>query len=315
MSEEITYFRFMSEVRAFLAKLLKSPIDAQPSKYLKNRGVTRKWLVDNLIKKDVLERHEKILDPTNSDEKKAKYVVKFKVKKKNFERKIYKLYVKKFESNLNEEAELRSCANLIGVVGGGKPGETADRWARYVNGNDNGFKRQMFKDEDEMKEKILNGPDGDVYKKRGGINEEGEGGGAIGGATGCDSVGSETSRGDVGFDVPFGVMERRPIGGRPKEKNDNGNKPENILGKTLVAEKKSRRIYVTEEQLKAILSEELGGATTTATVAQGTDNGMLGYPRPDKQFKGSNGKKGDKFWGPAMERKPGFSMKRIKGDK
>lgn len=608
MAEEITYFRFMSEVRAFLAKLLKNPIDAQPSKYLKNRGVSRKWLIDNLIKRDVLERHEKILDPTNSDEKKAKYVVKFKVRKKDFEKRIYKIYVKKFENNVNESVEemqawhgsmnsfdafdenhvsdgagaqlkgwgtyvatdratgehycqrfsrdtnqtylyevqipddngnnylnfegnrpevydwiykvlvkahpkcksylnvrIQSCKqqDCLEQICYSLPGlpvdeisKTLDRngivgiryknsnggfnycifraanvrivnrnqygmnesveemqayhgsplnfkrfgekyiithycgWGTYVtnsintgryyatrNGylyevsipdNDgknylnynevtpekcdlvysilakaypdysaeiksaiekakechcfvpifnqcgiegvpatskdisktflkNGIigiqmedtyilfdaklvkiikKTQMaesvFANEEDMKKKILNGPDGDVYKKRGGINEEVEGA-SIGGSTGGDFVGSETGREDVGFDTALGMVEKKPIGGRPKEKkNDNGVKPENVLGKTITAEsKKSRKIYITEEQLKSILREEFGGATTTTQVASGTDNGMLGYPRPEKQFTGSNGKKGDKFWGPAMERKPGFSMKRV----
>ena len=57
---EITYYRFTSEVRAFLSKLLKDPIKAQPSKYLKDRDITRKKLIDDLLKRDVLERHEKI---------------------------------------------------------------------------------------------------------------------------------------------------------------------------------------------------------------------------------------------------------------
>ena len=277
MAEEITYFRFMSEVRAFLAKLLKNPIDAQPSKYLKNRGVTRKWLIDNLIKREVLERHEKILDPTNSEEKKAKYVVKFKVRKEDFEKRIYKIYIKKFESNINES---------------------------------------VFANEEDMKKKILDGPDGDVYRKRGGIklDEEGEGGGAIGGATSCDSVGGDTSRGDVGFDVPFGMVERRPIGGRPKEKEKgNNNKPENILGKNLVAEKKmARKIYVTEEQFRTILEEELGGATTTTQVASSTSDGQLGPVRPGcMTFTKSNGKPDNS----AFERKPGFSVRRVGEDK
>ena len=275
MAEEITYFRFMSEVRSFLAKLLKDPIGAQPSRYLKNRGVTRKWLVDNLISREVLERHEKILDPTNSDEKKAKYVVKFKVRKKDFEKRIYKIYIKKFENNVNES---------------------------------------VFADEDIMKEKILNGPDGDTYRKRGGINEEGEGGGAIGGATGCDSVGSETSRGDVGFDVPFGMVERRPIGGRPKEKEKgNNNKPENILGKNLVAEKKmARKIYITEEQFKTLVESEIGGATTISSVASQTSDGQLGPVRPGcMTFRKSNGKPDNS----AFERKPGFSVRRVGEDK
>lgn len=275
MAEEITYFRFMSEVRAFLAKLLKDPIGAQPSKYLKNRGVTRKWLVDNLIARDVLERHEKILDPTNSDEKKAKYVVKFKVRKKDFEKRVHKIYIKKFESNVNES---------------------------------------VFVDEEDMKKKILDGPDGKVYKERGGIKEEGEGGtGAIGGATSCDSVGGETSRGDVGYDVPFGQMQRRVIGGRPKEKKKgNGVKPENILGKTLVAEKAAKRIYVTEEQFKTLLESEVGGATTTFSVASQTSDGQLGPVRPGcVTFKKPDGSPDDS----AFERKPGFSVRRVGEEK
>lgn len=319
---DTTFYRFLSEIKAFLAKLMKDPIGAQPSKYLKDRDFTRKKVIDNLLSRDVIERHEKILDRTNSDEEKAKYVVRFKVHKKDFEKRIQRIYIKYFEKNLNEEAELRSCANAIGVVGGGKPGETADRWAKYVNDNENGFKRQVFKDEDEMKKKILNSPDGEVYKKRGGMKLEedgagagvagaaagGEGGGFLGGATaGSESTGEYTT--------PLGMVERRPIGGRPKEQEKgNKNKPENILGKTIMAEKKRapRKVYITEKQLQKILNEEgvaAGGATTTTSVASSTTDGQLGPVRPGfMSFKKANGEKDDS----AFERKPGFSCKRIK---
>jgi len=484
MSKELetTYYRFQSEVRAFLSKLLKNPVDAQPSKYLKDREFTRKKLIDELLKRDVIERHEKILDRTNSDEKEAKYVVKFKVHKKDFEKRIHRIYIKFFEKNVNEsveemqayhgspkkfnrfknsrvgkhnfygwgtyvsfdyeqgkryargngyfyevsipddngtnylhireerpevydwvysilkqelpkfsssfygviekckkwkdftplfgwemepiekqiskalekhgiiglmvvpdqpycvifnaknvkimnrarvaesvneEAELRSCANVIGVVGGGKPGETADRWAKYVNGNENGFKRQVFSNEDDMKKRILNGPDGDVYRKRGGINEEGEGGGMAaggdgsGGATSTSSVASETTRGDLGYDVPFKEVQRRGIyvGAQGEKRSTNP-----ILGKTITAEaKKGRRIFITEEQYEMILKEEglgAGGATTTTSVASETTRGDLGYDVP---FLGkANGKSKSKFLKPAMDREPGFSVERMK---
>lgn len=318
---DITYYRFLSEVRSFLSKLLKDPIKAQPSVYLKNRDVTRKKLIDDLLKRDVLERHEKILDPTNSDEKEAKYVVKYKVHKKDFEKRIHRLYIKYFEKNINEEAELRSCANLIGVVGGGKKGETADRWAEYVNNNSNGYKPSLFKNEEEMKQKILNGPDGETYKKRGGIKEDGAGGGAaaggeggIGGATSTFSVGGDTTRGDMGYDSPLGMVERRPIGGRPKEK-EKGKKDDHVLGKTIYAEsKKPKKIHITEEQFNRILEEEglgAGGATTTTSVASSTTDGQLGPVRPGcMTFKKSNGKPDDS----AFERKPGFSCRTV-GDK
>lgn len=320
MSKELetTYYRFLSEVKAFLSKLLKDPIKAQPSKYLKDRDVTRNKLIKDLLSRDVIERHEKILDPTNSDEKTAKYTVTFKVHRKDFEKRIQRLYIKYFEKNINEEAELRSCANLIGVIGGGKPGETADRWAKYVNDNNKKFKPSLFKDEEEMKEKILNGPDGDVYRKRGGINEEGEGGGAAGGEGGGFLGGATAGSESTGeYDVPLGMVERRPIGGRPKEK-EKGKKidPTKILGKTVYAEgRKPRRIYVTEEQMTRILEEEGmagGGATTTTSVASTTTDGQLGPVRPGcMTFKKKNGEPDDS----AFERKPGFSVRRIGDDK
>lgn len=325
---EITYYRFLSEVKAFLSKLLKDPIKAQPSKYLKDRDVTRNKLIKDLLSRDVIERHEKILDPTNSEEKKATYTVTFKVHRKDFEKRVRRIYIKYFEKNepekgLNEEAELRSCANVISVVGGGKPGGTADRWAKYVNDNENGFKRQVFKDEDEMKKKILNSPDGEIYKKRGGMKLEEDGGGAAcgagaaggeGGFLGGATAGSE-STGE--YDVPFGMVERRPIGGRPKEK-EKGEKvdPKNILGKTIHAEcKKCRRIFVTEEQMERILEEEGvagGGATTTTSVASTTTDGQIGPVRPGcMTFTKKNGKPDDS----AFERKPGFSVRRVDDDK
>ena len=280
MSKELdtTYYRFLSEVRAFLSKLLKNPVDAQPSKYLKDRDFTRKKLINELLSRDVIERHEKILDSTNSDEKEPKYVVKFKIHRKDFEKRIHRIYIKFFEKNVNES---------------------------------------VFENEDEMKQQILDGPDGDVYRKRGGINEDGEGGGmsaggdGSGGATSTSSVASETTRGDVGYDAPFGMVRRAGYLADRKKKKDEP-KPENILGKTIMAEKKKgRRIFVTEEQFNRILEEEglgAGGATTTTSVASETSDGQLGPVRPGcMTFKKSNGKPDDS----AFERKQGFSVRRI----
>ena len=283
MSKELetTYYRFQSEVRAFLSKLLKNPVDAQPSKYLKDRDFTRTKLINELLKRDVLERHEKILDRTNSDEKDAKYVVKFKVHKKDFEKRIHRIYIKYFEKNVNES---------------------------------------VFENEEDMKKKILNGPDGDVYRKRGGIREEAAGDGAgVGeapaGETPAGNQGADTDeKADGGrgqFNTPAFPMQRRSIcagaQGDVITKNP-------ILGKTITAEsKKSRRIFVTEEQWNRILEEEglgMGGATTTTSVAD-TSDGMLGTIKPGKQFQGPKGKSNDDFMEPAMEREPGFSVERI----
>ena len=455
MSKELdtTYYRFLSEVRAFLSKLLKNPVDAQPSKYLKDRDFTRKKLINELLSRDVIERHEKILDSTNSDEKEPKYVVKFKIHRKDFEKRIHRIYIKFFEKNVNESVEemmaYHGSSNKFSrfknkhyraLNGWGtyvttdkktgigysyafdrsNPDETGylyeveipedtgnnylcqgdtdeskyDRvyqillkafpkekewlyneiaWCKrrkdyypLLAGNDhikdkavslllskNGivgyrynnvpgynyviFDRRnvkiinrvqtpkrssmvaesVFENEEEMKQQILNGPDGDVYRKRGGINEDGEGGGmsaggdGSGGATSTSSVASETTRGDVGYDAPFGMVRRAGYLADRKKKKDEP-KPENILGKTIMAEKKKgRRIFVTEEQFNRILEEEglgAGGATTTTSVASETSDGQLGPVRPGcMTFKKSNGKPDDS----AFERKPGFSVRRI----
>lgn len=112
--KETTYYRFLSEVRAFLAKIMKEPIKAEPSKYLKDRDFTKSKLIKELMSRDILERHEKILDSTNSEEKTAKYVVKYKVKKKNFEDKVYKIYIKYFEKNEPDKEENKEKLNEDG---------------------------------------------------------------------------------------------------------------------------------------------------------------------------------------------------------
>ena len=425
MAEEITYYRFLSEVRAFLSKLLKDPIKAQPSVYLKNRDVTRKKLIDDLLKRDVLERHEKILDPTNSDEKEAKYIVKYKVHKKDFEKRIHRLYIKYFEKNINESIDEITAYH-------GSPQNFKRFKEKYINSfyygwgtyltvdteegemyatengylyevnipEDNGFNYLYSGNVDEEEynriysilikafpkyqtaisiaienckkynnlnsifneygiegcpanakeiSKIFNknGIIGVVFKTiyvifdrknieivnrvqmqqrrqvaeevEHGIklNEEGEGGGVsggegCGGATSTFSVGGDTTRGDMGYDVPFGMLSRPGyLADRDKKKKKTTNK---ILGKTIQAEmRKPKKIYITEEQFNYILKEEIGagGATTTTSVASNTTDGQLGPVRPGcMTFTKSDGSPDDS----AFERKPGFSVKHV-GDK
>lgn len=110
MEQETTFYRFLSEIRAFLSKLVKNPMKADVNKYLKDRNFNKTKTINVLLKRDVLERHEKILDSTNSDEKEPKYTVKYKVRKKDFEDRIYKIYIQYFEKNFPEKKEeLKEC--------------------------------------------------------------------------------------------------------------------------------------------------------------------------------------------------------------
>lgn len=96
MEEETTFYRFYSEMRAFLTKLLKTPIKATPNKYLNDRGFTRDRLIKLLRDNDIIKRDEKILVPGKDDVKHVTYSVKYTLKSEAFEDKIEKIYKKYF---------------------------------------------------------------------------------------------------------------------------------------------------------------------------------------------------------------------------
>lgn len=300
---EVTYYRFLSEIKAFLVKLLSNPIKAEPSKYLRDLGFTRSRVINLLIKKDILERNEKILTPDKTGANKVKYAVSFKVKKKNFERIMRRIYTRYFEKNLPENI---------------------NEWTTMVN------TKTVFGDEDKIKQDILKDKiDREVYLKRGGIKgieglEEcdcgGTSGGDIAGATTCG-----TSSGQ--FVQPFQgyLMTRQQLANRKKDKDYTD--PTKILGKEISEEKKkkamAKNIYLTETQLKYILKEEAvaAGATSTSSVGAETTRGDMGYDTPafgkSKNTRKNKKEKGTDtdFFESAMEREPGFSCKRIGDDK
>lgn len=288
-TQEVTYYRFLSEIKAFLGKLLANPIKAEPSKYLKDLGFTRGRIINLLMKRDILERNEKILTPDKTGAKKVKYSVTFKVKKKNFERIMRRIYTRYFEKNLPQQEEL----------------------------NEN---KSFFTNEKQMKEDILkNEQDREAYIKRGGIKDIDECevvAGDIAGATSCTSSGQ--------YVKPFsGYLLTRQQLAQTRKKDNDYVEPTKILGKNISENKKNtimaRKIYLTEEQFNYILKEEAiaAGATSTSSVGAETTRGDMGYDVPafgksknSLKNKKENGTDSD-FFKSAMERKPGFSCKTI----
>ena len=325
--EEVTYYRFLSEIKAFLAKLLGDPIKAEPSKYLKDIGFTRTRIINLLIKKGILERNEKILTPDKTGAKKVKYSVTFKVKKKNFERIIRRIHAKYFEKNLpekeqvNEWTDMSSCGILLGATGGkghGVGSEMCDRWTGYVN-DAKDKPRSFFANEDKMKQDMLKDKrDREAYLTRGGMKGIEELEEDIAGATVCgDSSGQ--------FVQPLGTINKPILQKRKKDKNYTD--PTKILGKEISEEKKkktmAKNIYLTESQLKFILKEEAvaAGATSTSSVGAETTRGDMGYDAPAfGKSKNTNKNKKEKgtdsdFFKLAMEREPGFSCKTVDDEK
>ena len=105
--EETTFYRFYSEIRAFLTKLLKNPIKAKPTKYLEDRGLTQKRLIKMLRDNDIVKRDEKILVPGKDEVKHVTYSVKYTLKSDTFEDKIEKIYNRYFPDEELKESTIK----------------------------------------------------------------------------------------------------------------------------------------------------------------------------------------------------------------
>lgn len=118
---EMTEQKFHSNICNFISQILQDPVNAQPSILLKANGLNRSILLKYLLQSGILIRHERISDrDENGEPKTATMMVKFgidprigkketmlntndediKCPKKNFDRKIQKLYMRLFEKNL-----------------------------------------------------------------------------------------------------------------------------------------------------------------------------------------------------------------------
>ena len=107
---EMTEQKFHSHIRKFISQILQDPVNAQPSILLKANGLNRSILLKYLLNSGILIRDERISDrDENGEPKTATMMVKFRCPKKNFDRKIQKLYIRLFEKNLPQrQIHLRS---------------------------------------------------------------------------------------------------------------------------------------------------------------------------------------------------------------
>lgn len=100
LNNEITFFGFLSHTKAFLKELLVSPLTADVDDYLKDNGIERETFISSLLSKNILEKETKIETQNDSD----KFMISYKVPKRNFERKIRRLYATLFEQNEIQES-------------------------------------------------------------------------------------------------------------------------------------------------------------------------------------------------------------------
>lgn len=98
--EEVTFYKFFTEVKNFIQGLLDDPINASPSDFLRTHGIGKNDLLNKMLERDIIKKKENIDEPTDADGKmKSMHHLEYKVPKKNFERKMHRLYSYFFEKN------------------------------------------------------------------------------------------------------------------------------------------------------------------------------------------------------------------------
>ena len=115
---KMTEYKFKENIKYFLRELLDDPSNADSTFLLKSKGLTRGKLIQLLLRYNVLEREQRIIDADSDGEFTGpKMGVKYKVPKNGFDRKLEKLYINLFERNvpsrkMNEDGEgATSCAS------------------------------------------------------------------------------------------------------------------------------------------------------------------------------------------------------------
>lgn len=102
LNNEITFFGFLSHVKVFLKQLLNTPLQSDVDDYLKSHKISKEVLLKELIERGIVEKETKIDDKDGKD----KFVISYKIPKKNFERKIRRLYTSLFEKNEIKESKI-----------------------------------------------------------------------------------------------------------------------------------------------------------------------------------------------------------------
>ena len=98
---EISEYKFYSTIKKFLGNLLTDPVNASAPFLLRCHDLDKARLIKLLLSKGIIEKEERIEDKYgDSGTKTVTMIIKYKVPKKDFDRKLKKLYIELFEENL-----------------------------------------------------------------------------------------------------------------------------------------------------------------------------------------------------------------------
>ena len=107
--EEVTFYKFFTEVKNYLKKLLEDPIGAEPGDLFKDNGISKSDLLNKMLDRGIIKKKENIDEPNDADGKmKSMHYLSYSIPKKDFEHKIKRLYDYFFDKPLKESVDLDS---------------------------------------------------------------------------------------------------------------------------------------------------------------------------------------------------------------
>lgn len=130
---KMTEYKFNSNIKQFLHDLLIDPVNAQVPYVFQLHGYNRSRLLMNLKREGIVIKNERISDKDeNGEPKTATMMVKYSVPKKNFDRKLKRLFIKMFERNLPQRQTEVNEDGEGGAMGGATSCDSSGQFVQPV---------------------------------------------------------------------------------------------------------------------------------------------------------------------------------------
>ena len=120
---KLTEYKFYNNVQRFLSDLLKDPVGAKVPFLLQANNITRNQLLYHLKSNGIINRYQKISDKdSRGNPKTARMIIKYSVPKKDFAKKMKRLFIDLVAKNVPEKIEKMidecDCGGAMGATAG-----------------------------------------------------------------------------------------------------------------------------------------------------------------------------------------------------
>ena len=120
---KLTEYKFYNNVQRFLSDLLKDPVGAKVPFLLQANNIARNQLLYHLKSNGIINRYQKISDKdSRGNPKTARMIIKYSVPKKDFAKKMKRLFIDLVAKNVPEKIEKMidecDCGNAMGATAG-----------------------------------------------------------------------------------------------------------------------------------------------------------------------------------------------------